>query len=432
MAPLSTHKRASAAKTTTSPPAGWTALVTGGSGFLGRHLVDALLADGRYATVRVFDVRDGGDGRVTTIVGDLREPASIRAAVAGVDVVFHCATASPAAESAANRGLMTAVNVGGTRNVIEAVVAASVPRLVFTSSASVVFDGYVFFSKRESISVSLLTTFFTLSCLSRPIFFSRDLDGVNESAPYARRPMDYYAATKIEGEKLVLAAAGRALANGAGRLAVTALRPSGIFGEHDALLVPVAVAKARAGKMKYIIGLGGNLMDWTYAGNVAAAHVLADAALAARGPRAAPAGRPYFITNGDPRPFWVFMGDLLAGLGYGRPHIKLPFYPLFLIASLAAWVTAALRALGASIPPSDFTPARLRICAATRRLSCAAAGKDFGYHPHKLVSIEEGLKRTVAFFPHLRADAGGVTGAGGSGGGGQARAARAKGKKGGA
>jgi sterol-4alpha-carboxylate 3-dehydrogenase (decarboxylating) len=143
MAPLSTRKRGSAAKATPAAraPVGWTALVTGGSGFLGRHLVDALLADGRYAAVRVFDVRDGGDTRVTTVVGDLRDPASIGAAVAGCDVIFHCATASPAAESATNRGLMTAVNVGGTANVIEAAVAASVPRLVFTSSASVVFDG---------------------------------------------------------------------------------------------------------------------------------------------------------------------------------------------------------------------------------------------------------------------------------------------------
>jgi len=133
--------RGAAAPTPTPSPAGWTALVTGGSGFLGRHLVDALLADGRYGAVRVFDVRPSDDGRVTSVVGDLRDPASIGAAVVGCDVVFHCATASPAAESAANRGLMTAVNVGGTVNVIDAVVQASVPRLVFTSSASVVFDG---------------------------------------------------------------------------------------------------------------------------------------------------------------------------------------------------------------------------------------------------------------------------------------------------
>lgn len=380
---MAPKKRTAAAAPAPSKGGGWTAVVTGGAGFLGRHLVDALLADGRYGTVRVFDVRPSPDDRVENVVGDLRDPASIGGAVRGADVVFHCATASPAAESAANRDLMTAVNVGGTRNVIDAVIAAGVPRLVFTSSASVVFDG-------------------------------SDLDGVDESAPYASRPMDYYAATKIEGERLVLAAAGAKL-KGGGHLAVTALRPSGIFGEHDALLVPVAVSKAKAGKMKYIIGSGDNLMDWTYAGNVAAAHVMADAALAARGHRSAPAGRPYFITNGDPRPFWGFMGDLLEGLGYDRPHIKLPFLPLFIIASLVAWVVGLLRLVGVSIPPSDFTPARLRIAAATRRLSCKAAGRDFGYVPSKLVSVDEGLKRTVAFFPHMRADGGGRGARGGGG-----------------
>lgn len=138
---MAPRKRAAAAAPAPATNAGWTAVVTGGAGFLGRHLVDALLADGRYGSVRVFDVRPSPDARVVNIVGDLRDPASIGPAVGGADVVFHCATASPAAESAANRALMTAVNVGGTRNVIDAVIAAGVPRLVFTSSASVVFDG---------------------------------------------------------------------------------------------------------------------------------------------------------------------------------------------------------------------------------------------------------------------------------------------------
>ena len=72
---------------------------------------------------------------------------------------------------------------------------------------------------------------------------------------------------QILGEKLVLAA------NGRGGLATVALRPSGIFGEGDPLLVPLTVAKAKEGKMKFIIGSGENLMDFTYVGNVAQAHL---------------------------------------------------------------------------------------------------------------------------------------------------------------
>lgn len=62
-------------------------------------------------------------------------------------------------------------------------------------------------------------------------------------------------------------------ANGRGGLATVALRPSGIFGEGDPLLVPLTVAKAKEGKMSFIIGSGENLMDFTYVGNVAQAHL---------------------------------------------------------------------------------------------------------------------------------------------------------------
>jgi len=72
---------------------------------------------------------------------------------------------------------------------------------------------------------------------------------------------------QILGEKLVLAA------NGKDGLATVALRPSGIFGEGDPLLVPTTVAKAKQGKMGFIIGNGENLMEFTYAGNVAQAHL---------------------------------------------------------------------------------------------------------------------------------------------------------------
>ena len=71
-------------------------------------------------------------------------PDSIRFRThAGRDVVFHCATASPSAANALNEDLMYAVNVRGTEHVVAACKAAGVPRLVYTSSASVVFEGKV-------------------------------------------------------------------------------------------------------------------------------------------------------------------------------------------------------------------------------------------------------------------------------------------------
>jgi sterol-4alpha-carboxylate 3-dehydrogenase (decarboxylating) len=84
-------------------------------------------------------------------------------------------------------------------------------------------------------------------------------------------PQTYFilaaAETKVKGEQLVLEA-------NSASLAVVALRPSGIFGEGDTVMVPTFVRQAKAGKMKYIIGNAKNVWDFTYVGNVAQAHVL--------------------------------------------------------------------------------------------------------------------------------------------------------------
>ena len=82
-----------------------------------------------------------------------------------MEVVFHCATMAPSAENTNAKKLAYAVNVKGTENLLQACALHSVRRLVYTSSASVVFSG-------------------------------KDLDNVDESAPYAENNPDYYAQTK--------------------------------------------------------------------------------------------------------------------------------------------------------------------------------------------------------------------------------------------
>lgn len=85
---------------------------------------------------------------------------------AGQDVVFHVATAQYFGGQGSNsKTLMYGVNVLGTQNVIDACVIQEVPKLVYTSSASVVFEG-------------------------------KDLVNVDETIPYAAKPMDYYTGTK--------------------------------------------------------------------------------------------------------------------------------------------------------------------------------------------------------------------------------------------
>jgi nucleoside-diphosphate-sugar epimerase len=353
--------------------------------------VKALLDTGKY-DVWIFDVNEPTPSipGAQVIRGNLTVPESIATACIGKHVVFHTATVAPTAQNAASaKALMQSVNVDGTRNVLSACHAAGVARLVVTSSASVVFDG-------------------------------TPLVNVDESKPYADPPMDYYTSTKAEvcrepSPTSARACSLRALTNtrapGAHRcaqvqaeqialsarmpgLAVCALRPSAIFGPGDRLTVPTVARRAQQGKMKYIIGSGKNLFDWTYVDNVTHAHVLADAALQKPGSPAN--GQAFFINNDEPVPFWGVMGDICEGLGYGRPYIRLPSWLMMMMAVVAVW---AGRLFGVT---PDLNPMRVRVCSVERTLSCAKAKKLLGFAP--LVDIQTGIARTLASFPELHKD----------------------------
>lgn len=112
-------------------------LVTGGSGFMGSHLVDALLARGHEVTV--FDrvrSRWTPDG-VRTVLGDLRQPATLTDAIAGQDAVYHLAGFSDL-NAGKTRPIETIeLNILGTLHVLEAMRAAGVDRFLFASSVYV-------------------------------------------------------------------------------------------------------------------------------------------------------------------------------------------------------------------------------------------------------------------------------------------------------
>lgn len=193
-----------------------------------------------------------------------------------------------------------------------------------------------------------------------------------------------------QAEKLILGAR-------VGGLQACALRPSAIFGPGDRLTIPSVAARARQGKMKYIIGSGDNLFDFTYVENVAHAHMLADAAL--RAPDSPAASQAFFISNDSPVLFWGMMGDICEGLGYARPSIRLPVWLMMCVAVVSVWLS---RVFGIQ---TDLNPMRIRVCSVQRTLSCAKAKDLLGYAP--VVDMKTGLDRTLATFPHLRKDADG-------------------------
>jgi UDP-glucose 4-epimerase len=114
-------------------------LVTGGAGFIGSHLVEALLAAGR--PVRVFDDLSSGlranvPAGVEFVEGCLTDSAAVGRAVAGCEVVFHLAALASVAKSVEDPGLNHAINATGTLHVLDAARKAGVRRLVYAGSAS--------------------------------------------------------------------------------------------------------------------------------------------------------------------------------------------------------------------------------------------------------------------------------------------------------
>ncbi|XP_015884388.1 3beta-hydroxysteroid-dehydrogenase/decarboxylase [Ziziphus jujuba] len=352
-------------------------VVTGGRGFAARHLVEMLIKYDMFS-VRIADLgptidlepaeEDGvlgkalRSGRAQYVSADLRQKDQVLKACQGAEVVFHMAAPN---SSINNYQLHRSVNVDGTKNVIDACIELKVKRLIYTSSASVIFDGV------------------------------HGIVNGDESVPYPEKYNDYYSATKAEGEALVIKS------NGVNGLLTCCLRPSGIFGPGDRLLVPSVVTSARAGKSKFIIGDGNNMYDFTYVENVAHAHVCAERALASESKVAEKAaGQAYFITNMEPIKFWEFMSLILGGLGYERPRIKIPAFVMMPIAHVVEWTYKLFGPYGMKVP--QLTPSRIRLLSCCRTFNCSKANDQLGYTP--ILPLQEGIKRTIESFSHLRAE----------------------------
>lgn len=318
-------------------------LVTGGGGFLGGALCRALRARGVEVVAMQRRPAPALEALgVRVVCGDIADAQAVLRAAEGCQAVFHVAA------KAGHWGSYDSYfrpNVLGTRNVIAACRALGIGQLIHTSTPSVTHA-------------------------------AKDVEGGDESLPYAKRPRAHYPATKIIAEREVLAANGP-------QLATVALRPRLIWGPGDNHLLPNLLARARAGRLRFVGG-GGNLVDTTYIDNAVDAQLLAWQQLK---PGSACAGKAYFISNGEPWPLERIVNGLLAAAGESPVERSLP-YPL-------AWGLGALMEAAWTLLPLPGEPLMTRFLAEQLATShwyrLDAAARDFGYRPR--LSNEEGLRR---------------------------------------
>ncbi len=319
-------------------------LVTGGGGFLGRYIVEQLVARGdkvrTFSRGRYPELEALG---VEAVQGDLADADRLCTACRGVEAVFHTA-AVPGVWGPWK--LFYETNVVGTRNVLSACRAERVPKLIFTSSPSVVYDG-------------------------------RPHENADESLPYPEMYLCHYPHTKALAEREVLAANGRE------GLSTVSLRPHLIWGPRDRHLIPRILQRAARGRLRRV-GDGTNLISVSYVENVAHAHLQACDALR---PGSPVAGHAYFVNEPQPVNLWEFVGDIVRRAGLPPVTKSISAGTAWRIGAVLEGVYRLLR-LREEPPMTRFVASQF---STSHWYDVSAARRDFGYVP--VVSVEEGLGR---------------------------------------
>lgn len=321
-------------------------LVTGGGGFLGSAVCRQLLARGDEVTAYQRSASDDLEKLGVRIIrGSITDADKLNVAVNGVDAVIH---------TAAKAGVWGPYddyfrpNVTGTENVIAACLNNGIRKLVFTSSPSVTHaDG--------------------------------DIEGGDESLPYAEKYNSPYPATKALAEQMIMAA-------NCPELHTVSLRPHLIWGPGDNHLLPHLLERARSGKLK----LPGpdKLIDTIYIDNAARAHLLALDRL--QSDPETVGGKTYFVSNDEPLTQQQVIGGLLKAAGL-EVDIQ-PISPRIAIAAgmllETVWKTFRLK----SEPP--ITRWAAEHLSTAHWYDISAAKRDLGYTAE--ISIAEGLEILAA------------------------------------
>jgi nucleoside-diphosphate-sugar epimerase len=321
------------------------ALVTGGGGFLGSHLVKALLDRG-------YDVTSFSRGHYPKVIesgakefrGDIQNYGEIKKAIEGKDVVFHVAGKvgvwGPYKE-------YFNINVIGTENIVRACKECGVKKLVFTSSPSVVFG-------------------------------KSHLENADETQPYPEEYVFHYGKTKAMAEKIVMDGNDE-------QLATISIRPHLIFGPGDQNLFPRVVKSARDGKLK-IVGDGDNLVDVIYVDNAVVAHLKAFDSLEINGKTS---GKTYFVGQEEPVKLWSLINQILESHGLEPLRKKIGVNSAYRIGAV---LEGAYKILGIKKDPPMTRFIAMQL-GKSHYFNHSNAKSDFNFTP--TIDLETALKRTL-------------------------------------
>lgn len=334
-------------------------LITGGSGFMGRAIVQELLSPESPITpnkIKILDIQDYdgmSDQRISFIKGDIRDFEFIEKFFRGIDIVMH--TAAIVDWGTHTEREVYEVNYAGTENVLEACRKNKVKVLVYTSSLDAVYTG-------------------------------RPLVDVDESLPYPQKHPNMYCKSKALSEAIVCS--GNRF-----HLKTCVLRPSDVYGEGDPYHLDSLIAMAKKGF--YVrLGNGKSKCQQVYVGNMAHAHLQVAKSLLDGNDRVE--GSIYFITDGPGQNFFKFFDQVVIGAGYRiwPKNFWLPRAVAYFIGSLSELIALILRPLKHYNP--KFSRFAVTYTCTDFTFSSEKAMTEFGYTPR--YSQEEAMERTVAYY----------------------------------
>jgi len=314
-------------------------LVIGGTGFIGKYLVEELINHKYEVTVLCRKKVDSWNMQsVKFLFGDIKDSSIVEKATLEKDVVFHLAAK---ADIWGSYRLYYQTNVVGTQNILKACIKNEVPKLVYTSTPSVVLS-------------------------------KKSVKNADETIPKPKRYLNNYQRTKSIAEQLVIEA-------NSPTLQTVAIRPQAVWGDGDRHIFTRVLKKMKKKKLR-IIGSGKNEMSVSYVNNVAWAHFLA-------GQADHIGGNVYFINDENPVNPWEWISENTKHLNYRIPKGKIPKTIALFVSGMLEFIYSLFHIK--TEPP--FTRFTVRQLSQDHSYTIKKAKKDFGYY--EKYDLEEGKRK---------------------------------------